>query len=176
MGIDGCSVPSFALPLAALARGFARLGSGKGLSPARAAAVQRLMRACFAAPILVAGEGRFDTIVMNGLAPKVFVKGGAEGVHCAVLPELGLGIALKIDDGGKRGADAALACVLAVLVPGAAQVFGDRFAGEIRNWRGVRVGSIEASLALKAALDDLAGFASVRASATLIGIRPLRSQ
>jgi L-asparaginase II len=143
--------------LAALARGLARLGSGKGLSPARAAAVQRLMRACFAAPILVAGEGRFDTIVMNGLVPKVFVKGGAEGVHCAALPELGLGIALKIEDGGKRGADAALAEVLATLVPGARQILGDQFGGDVRNWRGLLVGRIEGSLALKAALDELAG-------------------
>jgi L-asparaginase II len=155
MGIDGCSVPSFALPLAALARGFAKLGSGKGLSSARATAVQRLMRACLAAPVLVAGEGRLDTIVMTLFAPKVFVKGGAEGVHCAALPELGLGIALKIDDGGKRGADATLAEVLATLVPGAAQMFGDRFAGEIRNWRGVRVGSIEASPQLEKALREL---------------------
>jgi L-asparaginase II len=155
MGIDGCSVPSWALPLTALARGFGRLSSGKGLSPARATAARRLMHACFAAPILVAGEGRFDTIVMRGLAPKVFVKGGAEGVHCAVLPELGLGIALKIDDGGKRGADAALAEVLATLIPGAAKVLGDRFAGEIRNWRGLRVGSIEAGAQLEKALREL---------------------
>ena len=58
---------------------------------------------------MVAGEGRFDTLVMSKLAPSVFVKGGAEGVHCAALPELGLGVALKIDDGAKRGAERALA-------------------------------------------------------------------
>ena len=76
------------------------------------------MRACFAAPVLVAGEGRFDTIAMRALAPALFVKGGAEGVHCASLPELGLGVALKIDDGAKRGAERALAEVLAAFLPG----------------------------------------------------------
>ncbi len=116
MGIDGCSVPTFALPLAALARGFARVGSGEGLSAPRADAKRRLMQACFAAPVLVAGEGRFDTEVMCALAPACFVKGGAEGVHCAALPELGLGIALKIDDGAKRGTELALAATLAALL------------------------------------------------------------
>src|SRR6185369_15466354 len=75
--VDGCSVPTWALPLSALARGFARLGTGVGLTPARASVAQRLIAACFASPILVAGEGRFDTIVMAALAPTIFVKGGA---------------------------------------------------------------------------------------------------
>jgi len=145
IGIDGCSVPTFAVPLRALARGMARLGTGQDMPVARAVAVRRLMDACFAAPELVAGEGRFDTIVMRAFGPKVLVKGGAEGVHCATLPDIGLGIALKIDDGAKRAADAALAEILAALIPGATTILGERFAGEISNWRGQRVGSIEAS-------------------------------
>ena len=102
MGIDGCSVPTWALPLGVLARGFARLGTGEGLATKRARAAERLVGACFAAPVLVAGEGRFDTLVMGKLAPSVFVKGGAEGVHCAALPALGLGIAVK----GRRRSEA----------------------------------------------------------------------
>ena len=145
IGIDGCSVPTFAVPLRALARGMARLGTGQDMPVARAVAVRRLMDACFAAPELVAGEGRLDTIVMRGFGPKVFVKGGAEGVHCAALPDIGLGIAVKIDDGAKRGADAALTEILAALIPGADKILGERFAGEISNWRGTRVGSIAAS-------------------------------
>ena len=96
IGIDGCSVPTFALPLAAVATGFARLASGRGLEAARAEAAQQLMQACFAAPDLVAGEGRFDTIVMRGLPDLAFAKGGAEGVHCAALPALGIGVAVKV--------------------------------------------------------------------------------
>ena len=85
IGIDGCSVPTFALPLAAVATGFARLASGRGLEVTRAEAARRLMDACFAAPDLVAGEGRFDTIVMRGLPGTAFAKGGAEesiAPHC----------------------------------------------------------------------------------------------
>jgi L-asparaginase II len=144
IGIDGCSVPTFAVPLRALARGMARLGTGQDLPVARAVAVRRLMDACFAKPELVAGEGRLDTIVMRAFGPKVFVKGGAEGVHCATLPDLGWGIAIKIDDGAKRGADAALTEILAALIPGADKILGERFTGEISNWHGQRVGSVAA--------------------------------
>ena len=147
-GVDGCSVPTWPLPLSALAQGFARFGSGAGLAAARARAAARLSRACFARPVLVAGEGRFDTIAMRALAPSVFVKGGAEGVHCAALPGLGLGIALKVDDGAKRGAERALAEVLAALIPDARTALAEQLEGEIFNWRGLCVGQAVASAAL----------------------------
>jgi L-asparaginase II len=151
-GIDGCSVPTFALPLAAVATGFARFASGRGLERGRAKAAQRLMAACFDAPDLVAGEGRFDTIVMRGLRDAAFAKGGAEGVHCAALPALGVGVAVKVDDGTKRGAETVLANLLAKLVAGADQVLAGQLAGEMRTWRGVQVGTIEPAPALKAAI------------------------
>jgi L-asparaginase II len=155
MGVDGCSVPTFALPLRSLATGFARLGSGKGLGSARAQAVRRLLRACFARPVLIAGEGRFDTIVLSGLGPKAFAKGGAEGVHAAALPELEIGIALKIDDGAKRGTETVLAHLLAALLPGADRVLAAQLKGDISAWRGRKVGELRPSEELMAALDGL---------------------
>ena len=158
MGVDGCSVPTWALPLTALARGFARLGTGEGLTSQRATAAQRLVSACFNSPVLVAGEGRLDTIVMAALAPEIFMKGGAEGVHCAAMPRLGLGIAVKIDDGAKRAAERALSEVLAALVPRARAVLANQLDGEVLNWRGISVGRILASETLMqsiAALDPL---------------------
>lgn len=152
MGVDGCSVPTWSLPLSALAQGFARLGTGGGLSPTRAKAAARLLRACFASPVLVAGEGRFDTITMRALAPAIFVKGGAEGVHCAALPGRGLGVALKVDDGAKRGVERALSEVLAALLPEARSALADQLEGELLNWRGISVGRIVASPALLRAL------------------------
>jgi L-asparaginase II len=155
MAVDGCSVPTWSLPLSALAQGFARLGSGQRLPQTRARAAERLRRACFAAPVLVAGEGRFDTIAMAGLAPNVLSKGGPEGVHCAALPELGLGIALKIDDGAKRGAERALAEVVAALLPRARSVLAGQLEGGVFNWRGINVGRIAASDVLLRALAAL---------------------
>jgi L-asparaginase II len=156
MGIDGCSVPTYALPLAALAAGFARLGTGKGLPPARASAARRLFHACFSEPAHVAGEGRFDTSVLRALAPRCFTKGGAEGVHCASLPELGLGIALKIDDGAKRGAELAMSEMIAALLPKAKHDLGGQLAGEMLNWRGIAIGRVAPSEALQRASKELA--------------------
>ncbi|MGH6736127.1 MAG: asparaginase [Methyloceanibacter sp.] len=155
-GIDGCSLPTHAVPLMALARGFARFGTGWGFAPERAQAAARLKQACFAAPVLVAGEGRFDTVVLRGLAPLIFVKGGAEGVHCAALPDLGLGLALKIDDGAKRGTERVMSEVLAAFLPKARNVLADQLDGALYNWRGLAVGRTAASAELRGALDGLA--------------------
>jgi L-asparaginase II len=155
MGVDGCSVPTWALPLDALALGFARLGNGERLPPERAQAAQRLVSACFASPVLVAGDGRLDTVVMAALAPEIFMKGGAEGVHCAALPELGLGIALKIDDGAKRAAERALSEILVALVPRARHVLAAQLDGELLNWRGISVGRLTASAELQHAVATL---------------------
>jgi L-asparaginase II len=105
---------------------------------------------------LVAGEGRFDTEIMRALAPSCFVKGGAEGVHCAALPELGLGVALKIDDGAKRGTELALATILAALLPSAKKALRHYIEGEIETLRGARAGRIAASAKLQEALSQLA--------------------
>ena len=155
MGMDGCSVPTWALPLRALATGFARFGSAGWLPADRQAAAERLLRACFNAPVLVAGEGRLDTIVLGGLAPFAFSKGGAEGVHCAALPDQGLGIAIKIDDGSKRATDRVMSELLAVMAPPAGSILTGQLSGAIRNWRGVQVGQISASAGLQAALSGL---------------------
>jgi L-asparaginase II len=167
MGVDGCSVPTFALSLASLATGFARLGSGRGLPSERADAAQRLMRACFAAPHLVAGEGRFDTVVMRELGNAVFLKGGAEGVHCAAVPPLGIGIAIKVDDGTKRGAEHVLCYLLARLIAGADRAFAAELGGDIRNWHGDKVGTIGPAPALKAAVRGLPRQGAGSAAASL---------
>ena len=141
---DGCSVPTWAMPLSALAQGFARFGTGAGLTPGRAKAAARLREACAAHPWHVAGTGRFCTEVMQRFGARVFVKTGAEGVYCAALPEQGLGIALKCDDGAGRAAEVAMAAALARFLPQDA----DRAALEpfmrptLRNWNGIAVGSI----------------------------------
>ena len=64
-GVDGCAIPTYAVPLVALARGFARLGTGHGLSQERRDAATRIRAAVAAHPVTVAGRGRFDTEVMS---------------------------------------------------------------------------------------------------------------
>lgn len=113
---DGCSIPTYAVPLRSFALGFARMATGRGFGPARAKAAKRLLAACMAEPFLVAGAGKADVALMQAAPGRIFVKTGAEGVYCAALPELGLGIALKCDDGAGRAAEVMIAAVLAKLL------------------------------------------------------------
>jgi L-asparaginase II len=143
--IDGCSVPTWAVPLRGLALAFARFGTGTALMPARAKAAARLRQACAEKPWYVAGTGRFCTEIMRQLGARVFVKTGAEGVFCGALPELGLGLAVKCDDGAPRAAEVVMAALIWRFLP----VAGDdrtalaRFVRPpLRNWNGVVVGSL----------------------------------
>jgi L-asparaginase II len=113
---DGCSIPTYAVPLKSFALGFARMATTNGFGPERAKAAKRLLAACMAEPFYVAGTGREDVALMEAAPGRIFAKGGAEGVHCAAIPELGLGIALKCDDGAHRASEAMVAAVLAKLL------------------------------------------------------------
>lgn len=110
-GIDGCSVPTFALPLQALALGFARLGSGD-LSTPLATAARRLFEAQVHEPWMIAGSDRLDTALLEAGQGRLQVKMGAEGVYCGALPDRGLGFALKCEDGALRGSEALVVAVL----------------------------------------------------------------
>jgi len=144
--IDGCSVPTFAIPLDRLAVAFARLGTGAGLPAERAHAAARLRAAVASHPLLVAGPGRFDTRVIEACGARAFVKTGAEGVLCAALPDAGLGVAVKADDGAHRASEVAMAHLLRAFLadlPGAADaVLADLAAPAISNWRGIVTGGI----------------------------------
>ncbi len=110
-GIDGCSAPNFATTVAALAGGMARFASA-GDGDARSRAMVRLREAMMAHPDLVAGETRACTELMRAMDGRAAIKTGAEAVFVAILPQAGLGIALKIVDGGVRAAEAAITALL----------------------------------------------------------------
>jgi len=143
-GVDGCGIPTFALPLSALATGMARLADPAGLGPARIAAAERIRAAMAARPWFVAGTGRLCTAVMQA-APLVLVKTGAEGVYAAALPRLGLGVALKVDDGAGRASEVALLAVLNkldALTAEQAAALAERARPELRNVVGRVVGEL----------------------------------
>ncbi len=147
-GTDGCSIPTYAVPLASLARGFARMATGNGLLPKRAAAAKRLMAACMAEPFYVAGTGRACTRLMEAAPGRIFAKTGAEGVFCAAVPEKGLGIAVKCDDGAGRAAEAVVSQVLAGLFSDEAALAAEIAAigsHGLKNWNGIEVGSVRPS-------------------------------
>lgn len=144
-GIDGCGVPTLAMPLTALARAMARLVAPERLGRLRAEAARRIVMAMTSHGDLVGGQDRFDTVVMAAARGAIVSKGGAEGVHAAALPELGLGIALKIDDGARRAAETAMAGLLIRFadldadVVRAVQAYAE---APIRNTADARVGAL----------------------------------
>jgi L-asparaginase II len=145
-GIDGCSVPTWAVPLRNMALGFARLTSGEGLSAERKAAAARIITAVKANPFMVAGTDRFCTRLMTKV-PRAFVKTGAEGVFCGAVPHAGLGIALKCDDGAGRASEAAFAAVLAALdvwTPEEKAAISSFAHATLKNWRKIEVGEVKA--------------------------------
>ncbi len=145
--VDGCSVPTWAMPLAALARGFARFGSGTAMPPLRARAAARLRAACMAHPWHVAGSGRFCTEAMQALAGRLFVKTGAEGVYGAALPDQGLGIAVKCDDGAGRAAEVMIASAMARFLAPDGTVLQRFIRPTVRNWNGIETGMLRPTAA-----------------------------
>jgi len=156
LGIDGCSAPNFAIPLHNAALGFARLVDPWELSPQRAAACKQITAAMTHYPEMVAGPGKFDTLLMAATSGKIVSKGGAEGYQAiGIKPGVlgpdspGVGIALKIADGDSKGR-ARPAVILAILqqlgalTPAETESLaelGPKF--PIYNWRKILVGQAQ---------------------------------
>ena len=142
--VDGCSVPTWAVPLRNLATGFARLATPGALTSERAEAAARLFAAVASEPFMVAGTNRFCTELMRAV-PRAFVKTGAEGVFCGCVPDAGLGIALKCDDGASRASEAIMAALLARLDAFSEeerQALDGFSAVPVRNHRGIHTGDL----------------------------------
>lgn len=143
-GIDGCSAPNFATSVHGLARAMARFAAARDTGDARERAMHRLARSMATHPDMVAGEGRACTELMRAMDGKVAIKTGAEAVFVAIIPGLKRGIALKITDGGTRGAEAAIAALLVrlgVLDPDHPAT-RKRLNAVQKNWRGIETGII----------------------------------
>lgn len=150
LGVDGCSAPNFAIPLRAQAAAFARLAEpDASIPPAHAAAARRIAGAMMDHPRLVAWEGAGDAALM-GAAPGRFVsKLGAEGVQCVGVPGRGLGLAVKVEDGGSRPTlplTLALLRAAGVVTEEEAARVGPPGAGVTRNHRGTETGRLRFAL------------------------------
>ncbi len=112
LGTDGCSAPNFAVPLSNAALGFARLCDPRSLSQERASACRRITSAMMANPVMVRGEGKFDTRIMQVCSKRVLAKSGAEGFMALGImagalgaESPGIGIAFKVSDGDLSARD-----------------------------------------------------------------------
>jgi L-asparaginase II len=144
LGVDGCGAMVMGLPLDRMALAWARwaraVASGDEL-PSRTAHAMRTH------PHLVGGTDRFDTVLIEDTRGRVLTKVGAEGVHCAAIPEMGLGVAIKVEDGAVRAQYIALLRVLQSVgalpdpLPGRLEGWVNR---PVRNTRGETVGLVRA--------------------------------
>jgi L-asparaginase II len=144
--VDGCSAPNFAARLSRLAGAAARVARpDQGFSSGvRAAAAARLRDAMMAHPFEIAGEGRACTELMEAAAGRAAVKTGAEGSFIGILPEAGLGIAIKIDDGDTTAAEAVMAALLmrhGAVDPADRRALR-RMRPQLTNRRGLAVGEV----------------------------------
>ncbi len=145
-GVDGCGIPTIAIPLGNLALAMARLGNPDDQPETRQAAAARIRKAMAAEPFMVAGTASFCTAVMEVLHGRALVKTGAEAVYCGTVPELGLGIALKIDDGSVRASEVLMGGVLRLVgvidAETAAGKLAEKLNPPVRNRAGRIVGEI----------------------------------
>jgi len=155
IAVDGCSAPTFALPLAAAALSYARLMSPDGLPDSLGAAARRVVEAMRSHPEMVAGTGRICTALMRAGDHALIAKIGAEGLYGLGYRKdgRGLGIALKVADGdGDRARPAAVIETLRqlrILADGEVESLCSRFVGALRNHRGLLVGRVAPTLDLR---------------------------
>ena len=156
-GVDGCSVVCFGMTTVQMATAFARLAEpGYWLEhgqPERAAAITRITEAMWTYPFNVGGTGRGDTDLMESAsAGQVFSKVGAEAVWCMGFPREGLGLAMKVEDGGNRAEPTILAHALRqveLISPTGLAEFEARQVKPLRNVRNKIVGHYQATFELR---------------------------
>ena len=138
-GIDGCGLPTFGVPLSALARAFAAAQRGD-------AAFRRCQAAMAAHPFLVAGTGRFDTALLACGGATITAKIGGAALWVAVLRDRGTAVAVKLEGGAGEAIPPVAIALLQRLgaVPDPLPEPLERYAEPVlRNWAGTAVGRVE---------------------------------
>lgn len=156
--IDGCSIPTYAIPLKNIAIAAARFASQTGMSKSKAQAARHILNACSDHPEMVAGSERACTQIMEVTGRRASVKMGAEGVYVAMYPDLGLGAALKVHDGNSRGAESLIAEVSRTLLRlnGPSDLALETIANPIlKNHNGIEIGEISISTESRNAIENI---------------------
>jgi L-asparaginase II len=146
--IDGCNLPTPAFPLERLARLYMKIAAAPEGSP-----LERIYRAMTSHPELVAGEGRFCTLLMQAFGGMLVGKTGADASYAIGVrrDEGTLGIAVKVEDGNTSVVNAVVVHVLELLGIGT-QPQRDALAAfrnlVVRNTMGVPTGRLDVSFTL----------------------------
>lgn len=114
-GVDGCGVVTFGMPLHNAATGYARFTTPETLPEKYQEGARRLAAAMAQFPVMVSGQGSFNTRLLQVCGQSLIVKGGAEGLYCLGIRGDDRGIAVKASDGSGRGLPPALLSMLDTL-------------------------------------------------------------
>lgn len=155
-GIDGCSAPNYAMPLSALATGFARYAWAASQPDERLSQAQRagakIARAMMNYPEMISGTGRFDLQLVEAAGRKIFSKVGGEAVECVGIPWKGWGIAIKIGDGSVRAIPPLMTSILnqlGIINEATQKALESAAHPKLRNVRGTEIGTARAIAHLK---------------------------
>lgn len=154
-GVDGCSVPTFVLPIAAAARMFAKLAQ-PALAPTKyQAGLEQTFQAMRLHPDLVAGPHSIDTVLMQKI-PGLVAKRGADGYYGLGLRETrwgAIGVALKVESGSNEAREPFVVGLLEELGVLSPEVPLEWRKPVISNVRKLEVGYLEAKVDLAWDLD-----------------------
>lgn len=140
-GIDGCSVPTWLIPIGVLAELYATLGESKSGNKVISIASKKILEACLKYPEYLSGTNKYCAQMMKLGERRLLIKGGAEGVMAAkVLGERNFGIAIKCIDGSGRAAEAVMNFFLDKYGVIKKERVLDKW--EIKNWKGIKTGEI----------------------------------
>jgi L-asparaginase II len=146
LAVDGCSAPTFRLPLERLATALARVADPADLPPERREACERMGTAVARHPELIAGTKRLCTDLARATGGRIFPKVGGEAVYALGVRGAGLGLAIKVDDGSSRALAplvVELLARLALLSPSELEALSAWRPGPLYNWAGLEVGRLE---------------------------------
>ncbi len=146
LGRDGCGAPTVAMPLAAMARAFARLAMPDDLPDGLPEAARRVCDAMAAEPVMVSARGSFNTELLRLGGGEIVAKGGAEGLFCMASRSRGIGIAIKTSDGSSRGHAPAIIALMRKMKIEVPEELAERFERvPVTNCHRDTVGYVEAA-------------------------------
>lgn len=144
-GVDGCSIPTYAMSLKGMARGMSFLLPEKKMHSERKEACRLIREAVLAQPYFIGGSGDFCSEVMALTNGRLLIKAGAEGVYAGVFLKEGLAFSMKVRDGNPRASRVAAGAILkafGVLSDDEFMRLSSHTQPEVKSWAGETVGKI----------------------------------
>ncbi|MDB5036441.1 MAG: hypothetical protein JWQ98_3682 [Chlorobi bacterium] len=155
IGIDGCSLPNFYMPISGAARLIARFmeNSADPASPD-----SRILKAVVARPEMINENGGFDTELIRAMKGRAIAKRGAMAMYLVGVRSQQhgpIGIAIKLEDGNMTPMPVVMMQVLesiGVLSPDEIQELDVFRSLHLKNWRGIDVGEVGADFELSSSV------------------------